>query len=79
MSTAPSGEQSSADDGSEHKPPYPMTFNHIVELITNGKPVPGVREIPNTLLEGQASEAKQEKRKKPWEVVNEQPTSLQQQ
>ena len=46
---------------------YPLTFNHIVDLITSGQPVPGIKEIPDTLLEGQSSETKKEQRKKPWE------------
>lgn len=44
-----------------------MSFNHIVELITNGHPVPGIKEIPDTVLEGQGSQASKLKRKKPWE------------
>ncbi|CAF9909800.1 MAG: hypothetical protein GOMPHAMPRED_006869 [Gomphillus americanus] len=51
----------------DEQPPYPMTFNEIVELITSGKPVPGIKEIPNTVLEGQASESRISNRKKPWE------------
>ena len=51
----------------EEQPPYPMTFNEIVELITAGKPVPGVKEIPDTVLEGRASESTSSGRKKPWE------------
>lgn len=47
--------------------PYPLSFNHIVELITTGQPIPGIKEIPNTVLEGQASQPAQAKRKKPWE------------
>ncbi|MCJ1477291.1 hypothetical protein MMC13_005962 [Lambiella insularis] len=48
--------------------PYPVSFNQIVELITTGRPVPGIKEIPDTVLEGQASRAVQAKRKKPWET-----------
>lgn len=48
-------------------PAYPMSFNHIVELITTGQPIPGVKEIPDTVLEGQASHSTTSKRRKPWE------------
>ena len=54
---------------SDQTAPYPMSFNHIVSLISSGEPVPGIKEIPDTVLEGQASEAMSEKRKKPWEKV----------
>ncbi|KAL6705345.1 hypothetical protein ACN47E_006994 [Coniothyrium glycines] len=47
--------------------PYPTSFAHIVELITSGKPVPGIKEIPPTILEGQGTEAAKPRRRKPWE------------
>ncbi|KAL8712820.1 MAG: hypothetical protein Q9220_003028 [cf. Caloplaca sp. 1 TL-2023] len=47
--------------------PYPPSFNQIVELITKGEPIPGIKEIPDTLLTGQESAATTAKRKKPWE------------
>ena len=50
--------------------PYPSSFSHIVELITKGEPVPGVREIPDTVLEGEASESRAETRRKPWEKLD---------
>ena len=53
----------------EEAAPYPASFNQIVDLITNGQPVPGVRDIPNTILSGQGSEPMRIKRKKPWETV----------
>lgn len=56
-STAPDGEAA----------PYPLSFNHIVELITAGQPIPGIKDVPDTVLEGQASQATKPKRKKPWE------------
>lgn len=46
---------------------YPTTFSHIVELITSGQPVPGIKDVPDTLLSGQESPAVIVKRKKPWE------------
>ncbi|KAI4185481.1 MAG: hypothetical protein L6R41_004121 [Letrouitia leprolyta] len=47
--------------------PYPPSFSQIVELITKGEPVPGIKEVPSTVLSGQASAATITKRKKPWE------------
>ena len=47
--------------------PYPVTFDEIVELISSGKPVPGIKEIPDTVLEGQESTKITSKRQKPWE------------
>ena len=47
--------------------PYPITFSHIVELIASGQPIPGIKDIPDTVLEGQESRAIAGKRIKPWE------------
>lgn len=54
-------------DANEPPAPYPTSFAQIVELITSGQPVPGIKEIPPTLLTGQGTEAVKAKRKKPWE------------
>ena len=47
---------------------YPTSFNHIVELIINGQPIPGIKDVPDTVLSGQDSPAATAKRKKPWEA-----------
>ncbi|KAF2723175.1 hypothetical protein K431DRAFT_220528 [Polychaeton citri CBS 116435] len=47
--------------------PKPASFMEICEMIAEGKPIPGIREIPDTILEGQSSETKATSRKKPWE------------
>ena len=52
---------------SEPPAPYPTSFSQIVELITSGEPIPGIKEVPDTVLEGQASQPTTAKRKKPWE------------
>lgn len=49
-------------------PPYPQSFSHLVQLITTGQTIPGIKEVPNTLLTGQGSKAVESKRRKPWEV-----------
>lgn len=52
-------------------PPYPQSFSHLVELITTGQPIPGIKEVPDTLLTGQGSKTVESKRRKPWEVNRE--------
>lgn len=52
-------------------PPYPQSFSHLVELITTGQTIPGIKEVPNTLLTGQGSKAVESKRRKPWEAHRE--------
>ncbi|KAL8757827.1 MAG: hypothetical protein Q9184_004108 [Pyrenodesmia sp. 2 TL-2023] len=47
--------------------PYPSSFAQIVDLITKGDPIPGIKEVPDTLLTGQESMANTAKRRKPWE------------
>ncbi|KAK9454305.1 hypothetical protein V1511DRAFT_488687 [Dipodascopsis uninucleata] len=62
---ASSGQAQTSGDGSA---PYPSSFAHIVELITQGKEVPGIRSVPNILLgEAAASRSGQQQRRKPWE------------
>ncbi|KAF9206830.1 hypothetical protein BGZ49_001722 [Haplosporangium sp. Z 27] len=48
-------------------PSYPKSFQEICELIAAGKPIPGIRQIPNNLAEGTPSEAKLTPKLKPWE------------
>ncbi|KAF2156479.1 hypothetical protein K461DRAFT_291393 [Myriangium duriaei CBS 260.36] len=47
--------------------PTPATFAEICQLIAEGKPIPGIKEIPDTVLEGQTSTSNVARRKKPWE------------
>ena len=47
--------------------PKPASFAEICDMIAEGKPIPGIKEIPDTVLEGQASDSQTQKRKKPWE------------
>jgi len=49
--------------------PTPASFAEICELIAQGKEIPGIKEIPDTVLEGQASQANARTRKKPWETT----------
>jgi len=46
------------------------SFADIVALIQSGQPIPGIRDIPDTVLTGQGSDATQAPRRKPWEQVD---------
>ncbi|KAG0377655.1 hypothetical protein BGX24_005688 [Mortierella sp. AD032] len=60
--------QSSSNDAAPASDPsYPKSFQEICELIASGKPIPGIRQIPNNLAEGTPSEAKLAPKLKPWE------------
>ncbi|KAL9097798.1 MAG: hypothetical protein Q9165_000124 [Trypethelium subeluteriae] len=56
-----------ASTGHEQGAPYPASFAQVVELISSGQPIPGIKEIPDTVLAGQGTESSTAKRKKPWE------------
>ncbi|OJD11498.1 hypothetical protein AJ78_07743 [Emergomyces pasteurianus Ep9510] len=51
------------------EPSYPTPFAHIVDLITNNQPIPGIQDIPDTLLTGKDKPSVAARRRKPWEVV----------
>ncbi|RAL02032.1 DUF5572 domain-containing protein [Aspergillus ibericus CBS 121593] len=52
---------------SSEEPAYPSSFAHIVELITTGQPIPGIQQIPDTVLTGHDTPSERPKRRKPWE------------
>ena len=55
----------------EPTPPYPTSFADIVDLITQNKPVPGIEEIPTTVLElGSSKRDTATRRRKPWETAD---------
>lgn len=58
---------SESSGGGMSEAPKPASFAEICEMIAEGKPIPGIKEIPDTILEGQASEQLTQSRKKPWE------------
>ena len=53
------------------EPAYPSSFAHIVDLITTGQPVPGIEEIPDTVLTGHDTASAKPRRRKPWEKEEE--------
>lgn len=58
-----------AEGAAAGEAPYPSTFQHIVELIASGKPVPGIKEIPNTVVQDPniTPFGKMTRPRKPWE------------
>ncbi|KAK3813485.1 MAG: hypothetical protein JOS17DRAFT_779380 [Linnemannia elongata] len=60
-------EESQSSSATAADPTYPKSFQEICELIASGKPIPGIRQIPNNLAEGTPSEAKLAPKLKPWE------------
>ncbi|OAL71329.1 hypothetical protein A7D00_4229 [Trichophyton violaceum] len=62
VSTAPG--ESKSEEG---QPAYPSSFARIVELITTGQPIPGIQQIPDTVLTGQETASTAQRRQKPWE------------
>ncbi|KAL4801541.1 hypothetical protein BDV18DRAFT_148786 [Aspergillus unguis] len=65
--TGLSGNMNQVPEPAAQEPSYPTSFAHIVELITTGQPVPGIQQIPDTLLTGQGAASVKPKRSKPWE------------
>ncbi|ODV59715.1 uncharacterized protein ASCRUDRAFT_14739 [Ascoidea rubescens DSM 1968] len=51
----------------DQSPTYSSNYQNIVELILSGKPIPGIKKIPNTVLKESSKSVKQQ-RKKPWEL-----------
>ena len=50
----------------EAEPPR-LSYQEVVELIQSGKPIPGIKQIPDTVLDGQGTQSSQPRRRKPWE------------
>ena len=61
-------ELNSQTSNSEPPAPYPTSFSQIVELITTGQPIPGIKQVSDTVLEGHATQATNPRRRKPWEL-----------
>lgn len=59
------------EESKDAEPAYPSSFAHIVELITNNQPIPGIEDIPDTILTGHDEPSKATRRRKPWEKENE--------
>lgn len=55
-------EETKSDD-----PQYSSNYQELVEMIVAGKPVPGIKDIPDTILPDQVSKSEEKQRVKPWE------------
>lgn len=60
-------DETPADSENPEETPYSSNYQHVVEMIVSGKPVPGIKEIPDTVLPEQSSVPKATQRRKPWE------------
>ncbi|TAQ90832.1 hypothetical protein B7494_g838 [Chlorociboria aeruginascens] len=56
-----------ADLPAQNLAPYPRSFSEIAAMITAGKEIPGIKQIPPTVLKDQATKPVAAKRRKPWE------------
>lgn len=51
---------------------YTSNYQQVVDMIVNNKPIPGIKQIPKTILDpANASESNLAPRKKPWELEQE--------
>ncbi|KAI1135332.1 hypothetical protein F5Y05DRAFT_416319 [Hypoxylon sp. FL0543] len=52
------------------KEPYPEKFDEIVEFLRSGKSIPGIKQIPDTVIEDPAitPQGRLEAPPKPWEI-----------
>jgi Family of unknown function (DUF5572) len=70
---ASSAEPTPAADADDNDGPS-LSYAELVELIQSGKPVPGIKDIPDTVLTGEGSTSVAVKRRKPWEKDAEETT-----
>ncbi|KAG7695871.1 hypothetical protein KL930_003539 [Ogataea haglerorum] len=58
--------------------PYSSNYEQLVDLIVNNKPIPGIKQIPDTVLGPELSSSSMlSERKKPWEQQKERDCSEQ--
>lgn len=62
---------SAPSEAADPNPSYPTSFADIVTLINSGAPIPGIKEIPDTVLADKATQPAASKRRKPWEKEEE--------
>jgi hypothetical protein len=46
-----------------------FSYAQIVDMIQSGKEIPGIMDVPDTVLDGQATVSTRAKRRKPWETT----------
>ncbi|KAK3902959.1 hypothetical protein C8A05DRAFT_43726 [Staphylotrichum tortipilum] len=71
-----------AEDGTPHThsgggAPYPENFQALVDAVTSGKPIPGIKEIPDTVVRppGVTPIGKMKAPRKPWEKADAEATA----
>lgn len=57
----------STNNQSDSDPPYSSNYQELVGLLMLGKPIPGIKQILDTVLTDQGSTASASQRTKPWE------------
>lgn len=71
----PNSDGQTDGQGESHEPagsaPYSSNYQNLVDLIVSGKPVPGIKDIPDTVLSEQQSAPQAAARPKPWELLGE--------
>ncbi|KFY22665.1 hypothetical protein V493_06418 [Pseudogymnoascus sp. VKM F-4281 (FW-2241)] len=60
-----------ANADADPNPSFPTSFADIVALIQSGAPIPGIMDIPPTVLADKATKPAASRRKKPWETQEE--------
>ncbi|KHO01952.1 uncharacterized protein MAM_00953 [Metarhizium album ARSEF 1941] len=58
-----------AENASGNEPSYPMGFAEMLKLLQEGKPIPGIKQIPNTVVRDPSVKpiGSRAAPKKPWE------------
>ncbi len=56
-----------AAEAAAEGPRYPKSFQEVCEMLQRGEPLPGVRDIPNTLSALPPTPPTLAPRRKPWE------------
>ncbi|KAB8342901.1 hypothetical protein FH972_022498 [Carpinus fangiana] len=81
--TAPQPVPSGPAGGVPSEPPHSdepeaksLSFAEVMELVQSGQSIPGVKDIPDTVLEGAGTESSNPGRQKPWEKATRQSPGL---
>ena len=67
----PAPQPASSPESADPNPAYPTSFADIVAMIQEGRPIPGIKDIPSTVLSDKATKPTVSRRKKPWEKDDE--------
>jgi hypothetical protein len=56
------------EEQQEDGPRYPKSFFELCDMLAKGIPVPGIKQIPDQLAQGEQSQPELQPRPKPWQV-----------